>query len=213
MKKMILPLIAGIVSSICIIIGANDIHTEVTYPTITEIPHAKEVIITENVEEKTEETIETTVEEIKPQVEEVEEIEEPEVEETEVEEPEVEEISQEIYLSDGEMKLIAIITMAEAEGQSEYGQRLVIDTILNRVDSPRFPNTVQDVIYSPGQFSCVWNGRADRCYVKDEIYQLVLEECITRSNRDVVFFTAGGYAYNGVPLFQEGDHYFEAIKN
>ena len=203
MKKMILPLIAGIVSSICIIIGANDIHTEVTYPTITEIPHAKEVIITENVEEKTEEIIETTVEEIKPQVEEVEE----------VEEPEVEEISQEIYLSDGEMKLIAIITMAEAEGQSEYGQRLVIDTILNRVDSPRFPNTVQDVIYSPGQFSCVWNGRADRCYVKDEIYQLVLEECITRSNRDVVFFTAGGYAYNGVPLFQEGDHYFEAIKN
>ena len=208
MKKMILPLMAGIVSSICIIIGANDIHTEVIYPTITEIPHAKEVIITENVEEKTEETIETTVEEIKPQVEEVEEIEEPEVEE-----PEVEEISQEIYLSDGEMKLIAIITMAEAEGQSEYGQRLVIDTILNRVDSPRFPNTVRDVIYSPGQFSCVWNGRADRCYVKDEIYQLVLEECITRSNRDVVFFTAGGYAYNGVPVFQEGDHYFEAIKN
>lgn len=203
MKKMILPLIAGIVSSICIIIGANDIHTEVTYPTITEIPHAKEVIITEIIEEKTEETIETTVEEIKPQVEEVEEI----------EEPEVEEISQEIYLSDGEMKLIAIITMAEAEGQSEYGQRLVIDTILNRVDSPRFPNTVRDVIYSPGQFSCVWNGRADRCYVKDEIYQLVLEECITRSNRDVVFFTAGGYAYNGVPLFQEGDHYFEAIKS
>ena len=211
MKKMILPLIAGIVSSICIIIGANDIHTEVTYPTITEIPHTKEVIITEIIEEKTEETIETTVEEIKPQVEEVEEIEEPEVEE--IEEPEVEEISQEIYLSDGEMKLIAIITMAEAEGQSEYGQRLVIDTILNRVDSPRFPNTVRDVIYSPGQFSCVWNGRADRCYVKDEIYQLVLEECITRSNRDVVFFTAGGYAYNGVPLFQEGDHYFEAIKN
>ena len=203
MKKMILPLIAGIISSICIIIGTNDIYTEVTYPTITEIPHAKEVIITEIIEEKTEETIETTVEEIKPQVEEVEEI----------EEPEVEEISQEIYLSDGEIKLIAIITMAEAEGQSEYGQRLVIDTILNRVDSPRFPNTVRDVIYSPGQFSCVWNGRADRCYVKDEIYQLVLEECITRSNRDVVFFTAGGYAYNGVPLFQEGDHYFEAIKN
>lgn len=203
MKKMILPSIMGIVSSICILIGANDIHTEVTYPTITEIPHEKEVIITEIVEEKTEETIETTVEEIKPQVEEVKEI----------EEPEVEEISQEIYLSDGEMKLIAIITMAEAEGQSEYGQRLVIDTILNRVDSPRFPNTVRDVIYSPGQFSCVWNGRADRCYVKDEIYQLVLEECITRSNRDVVFFTAGGYAYNGVPLFQEGDHYFEAIKD
>lgn len=29
--------------------------------------------------------------------------------------------------------------MAEAEGEPEEGQRLVIDTILNRVDDPCFP--------------------------------------------------------------------------
>ena len=112
-------------------------------------------------------------------------------------------------MSEDELELIAIITMAEAEDQPEYGQRLVIDTILNRVDSPKFPNTIHDVIYSPNQFTCVWNGRADRCYVMDSIYQLVLEECVSRSDYDVMFFCEGGYIGNGPALFQVGGHYFE----
>ena len=36
-------------------------------------------------------------------------------------------------LTQEEIELIALVTMAEAEGECEYGQRLVIDTILNRV--------------------------------------------------------------------------------
>lgn len=46
-----------------------------------------------------------------------------------------------------EIELIALVTMAEAEGECEYGQRLVIDTILNRVDDPHFPDTVHEVVY------------------------------------------------------------------
>jgi N-acetylmuramoyl-L-alanine amidase len=38
-------------------------------------------------------------------------------------------------LTDEEINLIALVTMAEAEGESEQGKRLVISTILNRVDS------------------------------------------------------------------------------
>ena len=41
-----------------------------------------------------------------------------------------------------EIELVAQVTMAEAEGEPEEAQRLVIDTILNRVDSDRFPDTV-----------------------------------------------------------------------
>lgn len=37
-----------------------------------------------------------------------------------------------------EIELMAIVTMAEAEGESEYGKRLVIDTILNRVEQDGF---------------------------------------------------------------------------
>lgn len=113
-----------------------------------------------------------------------------------------------IYLSDSDVNLIALITMAEAEGESEYGQRLVIDTILNRVDSNQFPNTVSGVVYQKYQFSSVWNGRVDRCCVLESIRNLVIEECRSRTNSDVLYFTAGRYGKYGTPMFREGNHYF-----
>lgn len=118
-----------------------------------------------------------------------------------VEEPEFD-------MSDEDMSLIALVTMAEAEGESELGKRLVIDTILNRVDSPRWPNTVQEVIYQKGQFTCMWNGRSDRCYVRNDILELVKEELKVRTNTRCVFFQGGCYPSNGTPLLQEGNHYF-----
>lgn len=103
---------------------------------------------------------------------------------------------------------IALVTMAEAEGECEEGKRLVIDTILNRVDSEHFPDTVYEVIYQPNQFSSMWNGRVDRCEVRKDICGLVYEELESRTNYDVVFFTAGEYSAYGVPMFQVGNHYF-----
>jgi N-acetylmuramoyl-L-alanine amidase len=111
-------------------------------------------------------------------------------------------------LTEDEIRLIARMTMAEAEGESEYGKRLVIDTILNRVDSSEFPNTVNGVIYQKGQFSPVTNGRLDRCYVRDDIYNLVLEELESRTNSEVLFFNMGGYPSWATPVLKEGCHYF-----
>lgn len=111
-------------------------------------------------------------------------------------------------MSEEDIRLIALVTMAEAEGESEYGKRLVIDTILNRMDHERFPDTASGVIYQKNQFSSMWNGRVDRCYVRDDICQLVREELQSRTNYDVVFFTAGGYGRYGTPMFSEGNHYF-----
>lgn len=112
--------------------------------------------------------------------------------------------------TDEDIDLIALITMAEAEGESELGKRLVIDTILNRVDSEAryFPDTVYDVIYQKNAFEPVWNGRMDRCHVRSDIRELVLEEIESRTNYDVVYFTAGEYNPYGTPLFVEGNHYF-----
>ena len=111
-------------------------------------------------------------------------------------------------LTKAEVELIAIVTMAEAEGECEKGKRLVIDTILNRVDSEHFPDNVYDVIYQKNQFTSMWNGRAKRCYVKDDIFDLVLEELEKRTNKDVMFFCAGRYGDYGTPMFQVGGHYF-----
>lgn len=111
-------------------------------------------------------------------------------------------------LSDEDIDLIALITMAEAEGECEEGKRLVIDTILNRMDSEYFPDTVREVIYQPNQFESVWNGRVDRCHVDDNIRQLVKEELHIRSNSEVIFFTAGEYSSYGTPIMQVENHYF-----
>jgi N-acetylmuramoyl-L-alanine amidase len=125
-------------------------------------------------------------------------------------EPEVEEW---IYpLSEEEINLIALVTMGEAEGETELGKRLVIDTILNRADDPHFPDNVTDVIYQPNQFSVMWNGRIDRCYIMPEIVELVKEELLERTNYDVIFFMAGGYSKYGKPLFQECCHYFSSYE-
>lgn len=107
-----------------------------------------------------------------------------------------------------EITLIAKLTIAESGNQSDYGKRLVIDTVLNRMDSPYFPDTVEGVIFQKYQFSPVWNGGIDK-YVPDEhIIDLVKEEINDRTNSEVIFFTAGKYGPYGVPLFQVEDHYF-----
>lgn len=113
-------------------------------------------------------------------------------------------------LTQEEIDLIALVTMGEAEGETELGKRLVIDTILNRIDHPSFPDTVYDVVYQPNQFSVMWNSRIDRCYVMPEIVELVKEELLERTNYDCVFFMAGGYSEYGEPLFQECCHYFSS---
>lgn len=113
-------------------------------------------------------------------------------------------------ISQEEIELIALVTMAEAESETELGQRLVIDTILNRIDDSHFPCNVTDVIFQPNQFTSMWNGRVDRCYVKEELVKLVKEELLERTNYECVFFTAGGYSDYGVPMFQECCHYFSS---
>lgn len=113
-----------------------------------------------------------------------------------------------VSFTDAEIDLIALVTMAEAEGESSYGKRLVIDVILNRVDSPYFPDTVEEVIYQRNQFESVWNRRIDRCYVNAHIRTLVLEECIDRADDEIVFFRTERYSIYGEPAFRYENHYF-----
>ena len=113
-----------------------------------------------------------------------------------------------ITVSDEEIELIALLTMGEAEDECEEGKRLVIDTILNRVDHPKWPNTIKDVIYQPKQYSCMWSDRLTRCYIREDICHLVREELVSRTNYDVLFFRMGHYFDFGTPLFKVGCHYF-----
>ena len=51
--------------------------------------------------------------------------------------------------SEEDENLLARIAMAEAEGEDVDGKALVILTVLNRVNSNEFPDTIHDVIYQP----------------------------------------------------------------
>ena len=132
-------------------------------------------------------------------------------EENEEPNPEPEILSEEPIMSEDDIELIALVTMGEAEGECEEGKRLVIDTILNRVDYDlHFPNTVREVIYQRNQFECVTNGRLNRCYVDEYFCQLVREELEYRTNYDVMYFRTDRYGEYGTPMFQVGNHYFSS---
>lgn len=121
----------------------------------------------------------------------------------------------EIVLSDDDIYLIALLTVTEAEGECEEGQRLVIDTVLNRLDSDYFPDTITEVIYQKNQFSgmgtrldIVLNNESSMRYVATEITELVKQELKSRTNNEVMFFCAGDYSKYGDPLFTIGGHCF-----
>lgn len=66
-------------------------------------------------------------------------------------------------LTPAEIDLLSRLVTAEAEGEVYLGQVAVAATVLNRVKDPRFPNTVEGVIYQYvngiPQFSPVEDGR------------------------------------------------------
>lgn len=57
-----------------------------------------------------------------------------------------------------ESYMLMKIAMAEAEGESVEGKALVMLVVLNRVWSDGFPNTIEEVIFEPGQFAPVREG-------------------------------------------------------
>lgn len=113
--------------------------------------------------------------------------------------------------TDDDIYLMALVTIAEAEGESEYGQRLVIDTILNRVSHSHFPDNVHDVVYQKNQFSSMTNGRANRCKVTDYLLELVKSEIQNQTNTKVMFFRGQHYSECGSPMFKVGNHYFSSM--
>lgn len=168
----------------------------------TEIVETYEPEMAEDIPEVV--VIEETPIEEEPIVEVVEPEDIQETEEVVIEEPSVKEVK----LSDEDVELIAKIAMAESRGESEEGQRLVIDTILNRMDHERFPSTAHDVIYQKNQFSTANSRTLKRVTATKELCQLVREEATARTNSDVVFFRTKHYSRYGTPVFQVGNHYF-----
>lgn len=68
----------------------------------------------------------------------------------------------EVTYSDEELYILAHVIAGEAQPYSDEEQRYVGSVVLNRVAHPDFPDTIEDVVFEKGQYSCVTDGNYDR---------------------------------------------------
>lgn len=108
------------------------------------------------------------------------------------------------------LEILATCVEAEAGNQDIKGKRLVADVILNRVESPRFPDTIEGVISQKYQFTTFWDGSMDAITEpSEETFQAVnMELCGERLDDEILFFTAGDYNTYCIPAYKYQDHYF-----
>lgn len=121
-----------------------------------------------------------------------------------------EQIKEEIYL--GELEVLAQLVEAEAGNQPFEGKCLVVDCILNRVESPEFPDTISEVIYQkdPIQFSTVYNGAFDKAAwnMKEDDYAAVMYEVELHGNKEFLYFNnSPDVSGSGTPV-KVGGHWF-----
>ena len=107
-----------------------------------------------------------------------------------------------------EIDLMAQLVWHEAGNQDMVGKMLVADTVLNRMESDRFPNTVEEVIFQKGQYTTAKVlGRVEPTI---ECYGAVLSEIDgDRYNTEVFYFGRGWGC--GTPLFKHQDHCFSGL--
>lgn len=88
-----------------------------------------------------------------------------------------------------EVRLIAKMVHAEARGESFEGKMAVAEVILNRLKDHRFPNTILEVLYDPGQFSPVNNGSFENAIPTNEeilaVMRILRGESVVK---DALFF-------------------------
>lgn len=144
------------------------------------------------------------------------EIEVAEVEEIEIEDAstdESEEIIEEttgIYISEEDQIYLQKIAFAEARTEGVECMALVMLTILNRVESDEFPNTIYEVITQKSQFTPVSNGSFASATPDDktqEALDLVLSGW-DNSQGSLYFESCSGSSWhsrNLTYLFQSGD--------
>lgn len=112
----------------------------------------------------------------------------------------------ELEITEEDRELLARIVYLEARGQSFSGQRAVAEVVLNRVLDSRFPDTVYEVLYAPGQFTPAKSiASTTPTETQYEVVDCVIDETpITTEN--TIYFATSALTKN---IFAKiGDHYF-----
>lgn len=84
---------------------------------------------------------------------------------------EVKEPEYEMYFTEADVTALAQMLYGEARGCTENNQMKCVWCVLNRVDDPRFPDTIIGVVSQPGQFY----GYSPYFPVWDNLYAVALD--------------------------------------
>lgn len=112
-----------------------------------------------------------------------------------------------ISISEDDINLLAALVFCEARGESEDGQKAVVEIVLNRVLDSDFKNTVYDVIYEKKQFSTASKLKGTTPNEENyEAVRYVVENGPTIFSTDYVYFSVG--KSNGRNFTKLGNHWF-----
>lgn len=96
-----------------------------------------------------------------------------------------------VHITYEEAQMLMRIAQAEAEIDGVEGMAAIMMVVLNRVNDPRFPSTVEGVIFASGQFSPIMDGRYDSIEISYEAHLALAE------------IEKGTYSYLNEALFFE----------
>lgn len=194
---------------------------EATVATATE---ESEIVTTEDIPEVTTEPLEEPVVLLQcdpdvamPATEEVTEA-PAEASETVIEEP-TPEPTPEPYIYEGDVELLACAIYNEAggDGSSDLTRKRVGDVVLNRVNDPRFPNSIYDVLTSPGQYAgfeygVVWPARAQNPGEQHAVLRAyrIAEELLAGDHSDLYgcgYIWQAGFVQGSNVIYSDGTYF------
>ncbi len=117
-------------------------------------------------------------------------------------------------LTSYEWEILGQVIMAEARGESFEVQYYIACTILNRVESDLFPNSIAGVIYQTiptVQFYGAWD--TNKYEVTDSVWEAIQTALWNRkSPTDLYYFTSEGYLEGTEPWEHIGNMWFSRQK-
>ncbi|MFP3153603.1 cell wall hydrolase [Lachnospiraceae bacterium ZAX-1] len=122
-------------------------------------------------------------------------------------------------LTGKEQALLLQLAISEAENQDTLGMALVMQTVLNRVESDRFPDSVADVIFQKSQFYTspkkFWDAKNSPKYPQAvQALTMVLNGSVARDYPFYLFFVSKQcdtvFTDNLTHVFDYGNHRFYA---
>ena len=89
-----------------------------------------------------------------------------------------------------QLNALALNIYHEARGEGEAGMQMVGEVVLNRVDHPKYPDTIWEVVYQPGQFSWVKQKR-NHTPKEKKMWELSLNMAEKLLQGDIILYDNG----------------------